>query len=57
MFTETLIPKNGTWITETYFPRGFLVADYDTDGMANNRKWFESREAAITEIRQNRTHQ
>lgn len=43
MFTTALIPKNGTWITETYSPKGFLVADYDAEGMADNRRWFASR--------------
>lgn len=44
--TKELIPTNGTKITETYYPAGFLVAKYDDAGLATAPRYFPTMEAA-----------
>lgn len=46
MFTNALIPKDGIWITETYFPRGFTVGKYNSDGHVFNPRWFDRADKA-----------
>ena len=50
--TSRLIPTNGTHISETQFPKGFLVAKYDAEGFANERRWFVTLGAAQAYARQ-----
>ena len=42
MLTNALIPTNGIWITETYSPVGFQVAEYDARGFAWKPRWFQT---------------
>lgn len=46
MLTNTLIPKNGTWITEAHSPAGFYVAKYDHEGFTSDGRWFPTLEKA-----------
>lgn len=36
----TLIPTNGIHVTETQYPKGFLVARYDAEGLTAAPRWF-----------------
>ena len=45
-FTKELFPKNGTWITEAYSPKGFTVAKYDAKSMTTAPRWFPTMEKA-----------
>ena len=46
--TKDLIPTNGAHITESFAPKGFLVAKYDAEGFASAPRWFPTMDAAKT---------
>ncbi len=50
--TSQLIPTNGTHISETQFPKGFLVASYDAQGFATAPRWFPTMDKAQAYARQ-----
>jgi hypothetical protein len=46
MNRHLLIPTNGTHVSETQFPKGFLVASYDAEGFVTAPRWFATIDAA-----------
>ena len=49
MTTKALVPRNGTFITPTQYPKGFQVATYDGEGLATDPRWFQNTELATNE--------
>jgi hypothetical protein len=45
---DTLIPTNGVHVTESYFPKGWLVGRYDNRGFISDQLWFATRPEADT---------
>lgn len=41
-----LIPTNGVFISESFYPKGWFVARYDAEGLTSDGRWFPTLEAA-----------